>query len=408
MGLPGEMTVTPSPSAAPGPPGAVFIIAGEASGDWSGSLLVRAMRRARPELSFRGIGGRRLAAAGVEVRFDSSSWGAIGVFDALKKVPRMWRAMHEVQAELNAHPPGLLVLVDFGAFNMRLARAIKDVGIPTLYYFPPSSWRRRLRRPELKDLVDVIATPFPWSAELLSGGRARAEWVGHPVVDSAQPRLSRAEAYDLYRLDPARPVVALAPGSRDQELRYLFPVLAAAGAKLTKQFPGLQVVIPVAPTLDRERVAAELARAGLTAKLLNGMDYDALQLAQAAAVCSGTATLEFCCLGIPMVITYRTSRATTLEYRLMRGLFEGQRLAGMPNIIAGREIVPERMGSGATAETIAGDLAAFLNDAGLRARTKAALEEVRATLGPPGATERAARLALELLGAREGCHAAAG
>ncbi len=389
---------------APGGPGAVFVSAGEASGDWTGSLLVRALRAARPDLTFQGIGSRRLAGAGVEVRFDSATWGAIGIFEGLGKVPRVWRAMQWAQAQLRAQPPALLILIDFGAFNMRLARAVKDVGIPTLYYFPPGSWSRRPRAQEVRELVDAIATPFPWSRDLLAGGRARVEWVGHPVVESARPRTPAAECYDIYRLDPARPVVALAPGSRDQELRYLFPVLVQAAARLQQEFPGTQFLVPVAPTLDRERVAATLAQAGVTAKLLSGMDYDALQLAQAAAVCSGTATLEFCCLGIPMVIAYRCSRATTLQYRLFRQFLGKQRFAGMPNILAGKEIVPERMGSGAAPGNIAGDLAAYLREEDHRAAVRAALAEVTAMLGAPGATARAAELALSTLAAREGQH----
>jgi lipid-A-disaccharide synthase len=389
-------------------PDTVFISAGEASGDWSGSLLLQALHAARPELVARGIGGKRLAAAGMELVADSSTWGAIGLLEGLMKVPQIWGAMQAARADLTANPPSLLVLIDCGAFNMRLARAIRGLSIPTLYYFPPGSWSRKPRDPELCTLVDAVATPFPWSAKLLAGGRARVEWVGHPVVESARPRISAAEAAAQYGIDPTRPVVAIAPGSREQELRHLLPVFAAAAAQVQQALPGTQFLVPVAPTLDRDRVAAVLARAGVTATLLDGMDYDALQLAQAAAVCSGTATLEFCCLGLPMVVAYRASLATAIQYRLLRGLLGRQRFAAMPNIIAEREIIPERLGAAATPESIAEVVIRYLRDESARAEAKRELAAVAEVLGPPGASARAAALALDVMAGRGVAHAATG
>jgi lipid-A-disaccharide synthase len=384
-----------------GAPRSVFIIAGEASGDWSGALLVKALRRAGPGVKVQGVGGRRMAGAGAELVLDSSAWGAIGVLEGLMKVPLVWRALGEVKRRLAASPPSALVLIDFGAFNLRVAHAASPLGIPVLYYFPPGSWSRRPRGLELRDLADVIATPFPWSAELLAGGRARVEWVGHPVVETARPSLIPERAWSLYRLDPSRPTVALAPGSREQEIRHLLPVLAAAAARISGAFPGVQFLVPVAPSVDRDHVAATLKRVGVNATLLMGMEYDALQLAQVAVVCSGTATLEFCVLGIPMVVAYRASLATTLQYRVFRGLIGGQGYAAMPNIVAGRGIVPERLGSAATPASIAEAVGALLSDESKRAEMKRELAAVAATLGTPGASQRTAALTLELMASRE-------
>jgi len=378
----------------------VFIIAGEASGDWAGALLARELRRARPDLKLAGIGGRRMAGAGVDVRFDCARWGAIGLLEGLTKVPQVWGAMRAVKALLITSPPSLLVLIDFGAFNVRVARLAHRRGVPILYYFPPGSWSHRLRNPEIRELSDVIATPFPWSADLLAGGRAQVEWVGHPVRETARSRLTPDQAWELYRLDRARPLVGIAPGSRSQEIHHLLPVLADAAVRVSQAVPGVQFLMPIAPTVDRHRVDAEMKRVGLTPRLLSGMDYDALQLCQAAMVCSGTATLEFCCLGIPMVIVYRTSRATTLQYRLFRGLLGGQRMAGMPNIIAGREICPERLGSGATAEGIAGPVSEMLTNETKRNDLRRELLAVAEVLGEPGASARTAALALALIDSR--------
>jgi lipid-A-disaccharide synthase len=227
------------------------------------------------------------------------------------------------------------------------------------------------------------------------------EWVGHPVLETAAPALPREDAWRRYDLDPAKPTVALAPGSRQQEMRYVLPVLAMAGVLLARRFDDLQFLVPVSPTLDRSKVQSRLERLGLRAVLLDGMDYDALQLASAAAVCSGTATLEFACLGIPMVVVYRASRATTLQYRLFRGLIQKQRLAAMPNILMDREIVRELLGSAASPEAISGELERLLGDADYRSQVKKDLAQAVTFLGKKGASDRAAELVLELVGASE-------
>lgn len=384
-------------AASAGESASVFVVAGEASGDWAGARLAEELRRRRPELRLRGIGGRQMTAAGVELFADSSDWGAIGVFEAASKVARVWRVLGATRAHLRVERPSALVLIDCGSFNMPLAESAQKMGIPTLYYLPPGSWSRKPRSLRVREVVDAIATPFPWSRDLLAGGKARVEWVGHPVVEAARPKIGAEEAARRYGVNRGRAVVALAPGSRSQEMRYLFPVLAEAAARLGREFDGLQFLAPVAPTVNPEEVREGLEGAGVKAVLLAGMDYDALQLAQAAAVCSGTATLEFACLGVPMVVAYRASRLTTLQYRLIRGLIGGQRFAAMPNIIAGREIVRELMGSAASPAAIAARVGRLLVDDPERARVTRELELVAAALGPPGASERTAELVLGLI-----------
>lgn len=386
----------------------VVISAGEASGDWVGARLGEALRGRQPGLRLTGIGGPRMAAAGVELFTDSSAWGAIGVWEAAVKAPGVWQALRAARRRLAERPPAGLVLIDCGAFNLPLARQARRLGVRSLYYFPPGSWSRRLRSPELGEVADVVATPFPWSRDLLRGGRARVEWVGHPVVEAARPQLRPEEAAARYGINTARPTIALAPGSRQQEMRYVLPVLAQAAGLLCERFPGLQVVVPVAPTVSKEAVGRALRAAAVQPVLLEGMDYDGLQLAQAAAVCSGTATLEFACLGVPMVVVYRASRATTLQYRLMRGLLGGQRLAAMPNILAGREVVPELLGSAARPAAVAEAVGRLLADPARREEVRAGLKEAATALGPPGASARTAELVLELIGTGEAARVAAG
>ncbi len=380
----------------------VFVVAGEASGDWAGALLAEALRARGGDLRLSGIGGPRMAAAGVELFADSSGWGAIGIFEAAAKVPHLWRVLRETQAHVASVRPSALVLIDCGAFNLPLARTARRHDLRTLYYLPPGSWSRKLRNAELAEVVDMIAAPFAWSRDLLSGGRARVEWVGHPVVEAARPRMAVEEAWGKFELDRRLPVVALAPGSREQEMRYVLPVLAGAAARLAEKWDGVQFVVPAARTGQQDRIRKAFELLGVKATILVGMDYDALQLATAAAVCSGTATLEFACLGIPMVVVYRASRATTLQYRLVRGLMGGQRWAAMPNIIAGREVVRELLGSAATPEAVGQEVGSLLSDGARRERVRAELKEVVGELGPGGASERTAEMVLELIEGTQG------
>jgi len=285
---------------------------------------------------------------------------------------------------------------------MRLARMTRDLHLPILYYFPPGSWRRTPGSVAVRDAVDMIATPFPWSAELLSGGRAYVEWVGHPVVESARPRMSREAAAARYGVDLNRPVVAVAPGSRSQEIHYLLPTFVAAAQRLESLVRGVQFLIPIAASLQREPIAHSVARAGVNAIFLDGMDYDVLQLADVAIVCSGSVTLEFTCLGVPMVVAYRASRATTLQFRIVRGLIGGHRFAAMPNIIAGREIIQEFLGSAAQPGAIGDAAAALLWDERRRSQMRAELNAVASALGPPGASQRTAQMVLALIDAKAG------
>ena len=384
----------------PKPAASLFISAGEASGDWAGALLVEALRRQGCELELRGVGGKRLRQAGVHLLADSSNWGAIGVLAAIPRLPAAYSARLSVQREWQASPPAAAVLIDCGPFNLPLARIARRLGIPTIYYMPPGSWSRRPRSLQLRDLVNVVAAPFPWTRDLLAGGHARVEWVGHPAVESVRPTMTPEVAYAHYGLDPNRPVVALAPGSRAQEVRHLLPALVEAATALANRHPGLQFLVPVAPAVDREQITSCFRRAGLIPTLLEGMEYNALQLAQAAAVCSGTATLEFACLRLPMVVVYRASSAVALQWAV-RVRRTSQRFIALPNIVANREVVPELLGRAASPDGIAAAVSAYLSDPEARARTRRDLDEVVAALGGPGASDRTAALVLETIGSRQ-------
>ena len=412
----------------------IAIVAGEASGDLQGAMLAVRVRERIPSVRIRGVGGLKMRDAGVEVLYDSSSWSAIGIVEALRLIPRLLLAQCRLVKELESDPPNLLVLIDFGAFNVRLARRLRQTGMKVLYHFPPGSWNRDSTYENLQGLVDAVVTPFPWSAETLRRKGFRAEFFGHPVLDAARPTLSRDEFRSRLGFDASQPIVGLLPGSRAQEMRYNLPAMLLAAARLTESMPDLQFVVPIAPSMDIRAVADGLSavpwldvrceepvgsaggrplavaravdalarsegfpqpKGPVRVHLLPGMAQDVLAYSRAAVVCSGTATMEAAVLGCPMVIIYRSSKLTWLEYRL---LGKGIKFVGMPNIIADEQVCPELIYDEASPERIAQLMEGLIHDTHEREAMLDGLAEVRDALGGPGAADRTAGLVIEMLG----------
>lgn len=413
----------------------IAMIAGEASGDLQGARLAARIRETIPTARVWGIGGRRMREAGAELVHDSSSWSAIGFAESLKLVPGLMRVQSRLLKRIEADPPDLLVLIDFGAFNVRLARKVRPLGIKVLYYFPPGSWKKGGTYEKLQGLVDDVVTPFPWSAEILRRRGFRAEFFGHPVLDTARPSLTEDEFRGRLGFGESTDVVALLPGSRDHEVLHNLPAVIVAAARLSWSRPALCYAVPIAPTVDaqaladnlrsiswldvrldgrqeasngraRSRIAGSvrsLMRRDGTAEpsgpvainLLSGMSLEALAYSRAAVVCSGTATLEAAVLGCPMVVVYRGSRLMQIEYRLMGG---GIGFIGMPNIIADEEICPELLQDEASPSRIAAVLEPLLDDTAERRRMLERLAETVSVLGSAGAVDKTASLALDLIG----------
>ena len=416
----------------------IMIVAGEASGDLYGARLAAKLKEVLPSIEIRGIGGRRMREADVELLYDSSSWSAIGIAEALKLVPGLYFVLLKLQAQLKAHPPDVLVLIDFGTFNVRLGRSLHSAGVKVLYYFPPSSWYRGANYSRLDGVVDRVVTPFPWSAEALRKSGFQADFFGHPLLDVVKPSLSRNAFCERFGFDIERPVIGLLPGSRTQEIVHNLPALVIAAARMLEAMPELQFAIPLATSVNPERIASELAcvpwisaesykaagdssssadrafrfsAAGrvralaredgfatpgsrVCVKLLPGMTYDVLAYSRAAVVTSGTATVESMILGCPMVIVYRGNRLTRLEFRLL-----GKRIKfiGMPNIILDRAICPELIAGEASPRRISELALKLIPDSPERAEMLNNLAEARAVLGRPGAIEKTAHVVLELL-----------
>lgn len=367
----------------------VFLLTGEPSGDLHGAHLARALQAQDPGIEVVGVGGTRMREAGVRLVADSEHWGAIGIPEALRKVPMLLVQFRRLLRLLTADPPDVLVPIDFGAFSVRLLRRLPPGAMRRVYYIPPGCWSRDRDPGQLPFLVDALATPFPWSAERLrsAGAPAHVAWVGHPILDYCQAAASRAEARARLEVADDRPVVALLPGSRDAELRHLLPVYVQA----VRHLAGRPVCLLAAAPNLREAAVRRLLSPAVDVRLLRGLDYALIRAADAALVTSGTATLEMACLDVPMVVAYRGSFASWVQYRIIvRG--GGLRHIALPNIIADARVVPELLQEQASPAALAEALTPLVTDTPARQAQLTAFAALRATLGDGYACERVATL----------------
>ncbi len=372
----------------------ICFVAGDPSGDAHAARLVTALANTPGPRRFTGLGGPAMQAAGVELVDDLTRAAAIGPFDAFRHLSLLRRARARLEAHLRAQPPDLVLLVDFGDFNLPvIAPLAKRLGLRVAYYISPQIWawgRWRLRL--IRRYVDRMIVLFPFEEAQYRAAGVPVTWVGHPLVDAARPSVAPEEARQRFRLNPWRRTVGLLPGSREDELRRHLPLLLNVARRLAWRMPGLEFLLPLAPGIPRERLQPWLAGAGVSLHVAEGPIYDALQLMDAAVVASGTATLETAICQVPMAVVYRASWPT---YLLARAVVRVRHVA-IVNILAGRAVVPEFVQHRAQPGAIAEAMLELLRSEERRNAMRADLGEIRARLGPPGAVERAAAAVREL------------
>lgn len=364
----------------------LYVVAGEASGDSRGAELLGALVRQLPQLSVVGAGGPKMQALATDPFVEWSGEAVVGFWDVLKKYGYFRAQFNRMLKEIGDIQPVALLLVDYPGFNTRLARALREriPSIPIFFYISPQVWAwNQGRIPRMASYLDLMLCIFPFEKALYEASGLRTEFVGHPMLDSLPSlRIAKPRSGNL---------VGLFPGSRDREVRRLFPAMLEAAKILSSRFEGLRFEVAAANARTAEWMTEYMRVRGFMPGFCPvGRDrfHSLTQEATVGMVCSGTATLEAAYFGLPMVITYKVSWPTWV---LGRWLVKLPRI-GMPNILAGREIAPELLQSEATPLRLAESVAALLSDADARHRQQREFESVIAMLGEPGAGERAARV----------------
>jgi lipid-A-disaccharide synthase len=371
----------------------IMLSVGEASGDLHGATLCRALRALEPDARLIGMGGGRMAAAGMDVIVDPTAHAAVGTSEALGRIPGLYRAYREMGRRLRDERPRALVLIDFPEFNLRLARRARRAGVPVVYFVPPQLWAWRPGRVrEMARRVSQVLAVFPFETSLYERHHVPVEFVGHPLLDVLPLDLTRDEARRRLRIDPGHSLIGLLPGSRREEIERLLPPMLDAARRLAAADGRRRLVLGLAPTVAREPVQAQLNGARVPpVELVSGHTYELMAAADVLLIASGTATLEAALLGTPMVLCYRVSRTTELIARMLTHV----EWIGLPNLVAGRVVVPELIQAQVTGERLAAEATRLLDEDPVAATAqRAAFKEVRARLGEPGVGRRAAQAVL--------------
>lgn len=359
----------------------IFFSAGEASGDAYAAALAKEYDRTFPNSAqFEGIGGPKLAETGAKIHASSSNWGAISIIQSLKVVPRVLKGCLKAKKQLETGQPGVFIPIDFGFANIRLAKIAKSKGWKVLYFVPPGSWRRDRQGKDLPNITDAIVTPFPWSAELLRKAGADAHFFGHPLLDMMLPKPAG---------ETREPYIAVLPGSRFHEIHLHLPILAKALPDDKK------AVFAVAPNLNRDELIQTWAKLAPNRKNDEfASSIEILQNAEAAVVCSGTATLQAAIYQTPTVLIYQVSPWMRFEARIL-GVDKKLKFIGLPNLLLDRLVIPELVAEFCTPEAVSAELKK-LEDPQVRATMQQGFDEIKSILGEPGCLKKTVELIHQL------------
>lgn len=371
----------------------IMISAGEASGDLHGANLAKAIKSLCPEAELFGMGGAKMANAGVEILQGIDELGVIGLFASLGLVRKLFGIRTHMLKELKERGADVLVVIDYPEYNTRFAKKAFEMGIPVVFFISPSAWAwRKGRAKDVAKISNRVASIFPFEAEVYKEAGAKVTYVGHPLVDIVKPSLSIGEAQSHFQIDPLKKQVLLMPGSRKQEIDTLLPPMIDAAEILSEKDSNLEFFLPLASTVSRKEIEALIHGKKASIQIIEGNAYDLMSICQVGIIGSGTATLEAALMNVPSVIIYQVSSMT---YWVAQKLIKLTHF-GLPNIVAQKEILPELIQEQVTGEKIAEKLSNWLYNEKEYEKALESLIEMKKNLGGGGAVRRTAEVVLEV------------
>lgn len=371
----------------------IALVAGEASGDILGAGLMQALKQQHPQVEFIGVGGPRMQAEGLNSYFPMERLAVMGLVEVLGRLPELLSRRKRLVQTLIAAKPDVFIGIDAPDFNLDVELKLRRAGIKTVHYVSPSVWAWRQKRVlKIREACDLMLTLFPFEAKFYDEHQVPVRFVGHTLADAIPLEADRAAARAELNLPESGPVVALMPGSRGGEVSRLGSLFLDAAVRLRALRPGVRFVLPCASPERREQIEAQLAGHDIPVTLLDGRSHTALAACDAVLIASGTATLEALLYKRPMVVAYRVA---PLTYRILKRMLKSPYVS-LPNLLAGRLLVPELLQDAATPDALAQTLAPLLT--GGEAQTEG-FDQIHRTLRRDASAE-AAKAVLELAGAR--------
>ncbi len=369
-----------------------LIVAGEASGDLHAAKLVDELNAAG-DFAFFGSAGEKMRAAGVEPTVRADGLAIVGLLEIGKALPMFWGVYKRLIAELERREAKIAILVDFPDFNMKLAKALKKQGVTVVYYVSPQLWAwRKYRISTIKQYVDLVISILPFEKEWYGkNGVEHVEYVGNPLATEVHACVSKEEFCKEHSLDSNRPIISLLPGSRTSEISRILPQLLKTAVDMQAERKNLQFVVALPKGKIAKLQNIDWPRS-VWLHWIDGETYDALNASDAAAITSGTATLEAGIIGTPMAIVYKTS---AINYKLLRPLIDVEHF-GLINLIAGKRVAAELIQDDFTPATLSSELFRLLDPA-VNAEVRAELNAAADKLGHGGATKRAAEAIFRLV-----------
>lgn len=379
------------------PPNCIMIIAGEASGDLHGAKLARSIKALVPDTFMFGIGGKAMQSEGVRCIFDSEALSVVGITEVVSSLPTIYRAMSIVKKALRRIKPDLLVLIDYPEFNFLVAAVAKKLNIPVLFYISPQIWAwRQYRVKKIKRLVDHMAVILPFEASFYQEHHVPVTFVGHPLLDTIPTQTD----LPVSSKQPVETMIGLLPGSRKKEVATLLPVMLAAAQMIKHRFPETRFIVSSSASIQANLVTDQVDRytSTLDIEVVKGPVEQVFRRSRLLVAASGTVTLEAALYGVPTVIVYKVS---PLSYWLGKRLIKVKHI-GMANLIVQKELLPELVQDKASPEAIAETVSKMIDDPEKLKLMQRELKRVRELLGGSGASNRVARIAVNLIAAARG------
>jgi lipid-A-disaccharide synthase len=368
--------------------------AGESSGDQHAANMFNELKKLSPGIQGLGMGSTKMGQAGIKLCFDSSGIAVIGLIEVLKHYGEIHAALKLLKKTILQEQPDLLVCVDYKEFNLKLARFAKKKGIKVLFYVSPQVWAwREDRVVTYGKAIDMMAVIFPFETAYYEAENVPVKYVGHPSVDKVHPQQGKIQNAAKFSLRLDKPVVGILPGSRENEIKRMLPVMLGAAEQLAKLHNGVQFVLPQADSISDELLQRYLSRSLVKVIVIKHQPYDVIQCCDAIMTTSGTASLEIALLQVPMVIAYKLSAST---YFIAKKLVKS-RFIGLPNIIAGKGIIKELIQDEVTQENLTAEIHHILENTVYRMTMLSALADVKEKLGPGGGSKNMAELVMKML-----------